>query len=200
MSRISIIVPAYHANERLYELTRACLDSVWETDAQIIIVADKASYTVNTNAGLRAASGDILVVANNDMVFEGAWLDGLLSVIQAGYDIATCWTSDQLAGGASLPMDGITAGAKFGSLFAMTREVYQTVGAFDEQFGGYFSDTDYRRRALDAGFSIGRNNSLTVRHLAKATYKETDPSDAEFQRSRILFEMKHGYGADTDED
>jgi len=136
------------------------------------------------------ATGDVLILGNNDLVFPEGWLEELLSVLDSGYDIATCWTSDQ----DDIVMgDHIEEDAKFGALFAMRREVYETIGPFDEQFKGYFSDTDYRRRALDAGFTIGKTYNLVVHHHAKATYTLTDPDDKEFIRSARLYEIKWGY-------
>lgn len=186
--KTSLIIPAYHANKDLWLFTRRCLDSVWQVQVQLILIADNEPYTVNVNNGLRAATGDVIVVGNNDLTFRGNWLGQLLDVLNKGYDIATCWTSDQ----DYKQSDKIEAGAKFGSLFAMRRKVYETLGGFDEQFKGYFSDLDYRRRALDAGFTSGKDLGLVVKHAAKATYRQTDPDDSEYQRSMRLYEAKWG--------
>lgn len=186
---ISLIIPAYHVNQDLYETTIDCLDSVWFDPIQLILIADNQPYTVNVNAGLRAATGDIIVIGNNDLNFPEGWLAQLLPLLDGGYDIATCWTSDQEVH----KENKIEENSKFGSLFAMKREVYEVLGGFDEQFKGYFSDLDYRQRALDAGFRIGKNLSLVVDHEAKTTYKLTDPLDKEFQRSKALFEAKWGW-------
>lgn len=186
---ISLIIPAYHADKELYDTTVKCLNSVWNHEVQLILIADNQPYTVNVNAGLRAASGDVVVVGNNDLVFHEGWLTRLLPLLDAGYDIATCWTSDQ---DVKLEED-VESNAKFGSLFAMKRDVYETLGGFDEQFKGYFSDLDYRQRAIDAGFKIGKNLSLVVEHKAKATYRVTDPDDNEYQRSKLLYEAKWGF-------
>lgn len=190
MSKVSLILPAYHYSEDLYETTVSCLDSVWHEPIQLILIADDQPYTVNVNAGLRAATGDVLVVGNNDLVFENGWLAQLLPLLDAGYDIATCWTSDQKDVRIE---ERIEDNAKFGSLFAMTRKAYEILGPLDEQFRGYFSDLDYRRRALDAGLKIGKNLSLVVEHEAKATYKQTDPTDSEYLKSKSLFEAKWGF-------
>lgn len=155
---------------------------------ELVIRRQNGGYAATVNDGLRLAKGDILILGNNDLVFPKGWLHRLLSVLEEGFDIATCWTSDQDYKLESV----IREGGKFGSLFAMTREVYETVGKFDEQFKGYFSDLDYRRRVLDAGFRIGMNCNLVVEHKAKATYKRTDPDDNEYLRSMRLYEAKWG--------
>lgn len=183
----SLIIPAYWATPELFDMTQRCLDSVKDEDLQIILAAANQPYTVNTNAGLKAAIGDILIVGNNDLIFHKGWLEALLGVLE-GYDIATCWSSDQDV----ILEDRIEEDAKFGSLFAMKRKVYEQLGGFDEQFKGYFADDDYRRRAIEAGFKIGKKLNLVVEHKAKATYKITDPSDNEFLRASRLYEAKWG--------
>lgn len=188
---VSLIIPAYMANEALKKMTLHCLLTQRE-EVQTILIAANAPYTVNTNNGLRAATGDIIVIGNNDLVFPEKWLDALLKPLQEGYDLSTVWTSDQ----EHVIEDRIESGVKFGSLFAMKRKVYETIGGFDETFKGYFADTDYRRRVLEAGFKIGRNNNALVHHKAKATYKVLDKDDLEYQEARILYEGKHGYNED----
>lgn len=186
--KISLIIPAYFATQQLRDMTFKCIDSIQE-DVQIILVADNQPYTVNVNNAFKACTGDIIIIGNNDLVFPKKWLTELLMPLDKGYDIATCWTSDQKY----KLEDNIEDNAKFGSIFAMKRSVYETVGNFDEQFKGYFSDLDYRQRVLDAGFTIGRNLNLVIEHKAKATYNVTDKEDTEFIRSQLLYESKWGF-------
>lgn len=209
--KTSLIIPCYFINNDFVEMTNRSIESLDEDRPDEVIVVDDGSpypyikklpykakfvnlkqnggYARATNEGLRSAIGDILIVGNNDLVFKKGWLQGLLSVLEEGFDVATCWTSDQ-----KYNLDNIIKdGDKFGSLFAMKRGVYETIGGFDEQFRGYFSDLDYGKRMRDAGFRIGMNHSLVVEHEAKATYKQTDPEDKEYQRGKLLFEAKWGY-------
>lgn len=153
-------------------------------------LATNGGYSKAVNEGLKHATGDVIAIGNNDLVFKKGWQDAL-NVILENYDIATCWTSDQkvkLSSSVEVERD-----AKFGSLFAMRRKVYDRIGGFDEQFRGYFTDLDYRQRALDARFTIGKNLSFVVDHEGKATYKETDPQDDEFFTAMRIFEAKHGW-------
>jgi len=185
--KYSLIIPAYHATHELVDLTCACIHSQIE-DLQLILIADNAPYTVNVNSGLKAATGDILIIGNNDITFPEKWLTELVQPLNNGYDVATCWTSDQKY----ILEDKIEDNAKFGSLFAMKRQVYEIVGDFDEQFKGYFADDDYRQRILAQGLTIGKNCNFVVDHIAKATYTLTDPEDEEFKKAKLLYEIKHG--------
>jgi hypothetical protein len=187
----TLIIPAYYANEDLRKMTQQCLLSVGEIDGEILLEVDEhgEGYSKTVNKALQRSKGDILIIGNNDLVFPDNWLVELLFPINLGFDIATCWTSDQQV----KVEDRIEVNAKFGSIFAMTREVYENLGGFDEQFKGYFTDTDYRHRALEAGFRIGKNLNLVIMHLAKATYKITDPDDDEFLMAQRLYEAKYGF-------
>lgn len=186
----TLIIPTYYASEELRQITKRCMDSIKEDIDQKILQEDPSGegYCKTVNRALELADGDIIIVGNNDLVFPENWLTELLFPLNVGYDIATCWTSDQ----DYLIEDRIENGAKFGSLFAMHRKVYETIGGFDEMFKGYFGDTDYRRRALEAGFKVGRNRSLVVEHTAKATYDITDPKDKEFLVAQRYYEAKWG--------
>lgn len=216
--KASLVIPCYWVNDELVDMTARCLNSVNDTtddEPQEVIIVDDGSplsvdfeddtdlvqhmqtvrreknggYAAAANMGMFRSAGDVIVVGNNDLIFTEGWLAGLLSVLDSGYDIATCWTSDQ---NVKLE-DRIEEDAKFGSIFAIKRRAYELIGPFDEQFRGYFSDLDYRRRALDAGLKIGKDLNLVIKHTAKATYKQTDPDDMEYQRSKALFEAKHGF-------
>lgn len=217
-SKISLIIPCNWINQELVDMTIDCLNSINDTTddqpEEIIIIDDgspiemkfedntdfkqkfttlrkeiNGGYASAVNMGLYHAQGDILIIGNNDLTFSENWLTELLKPLEMGYDIATCWTSDQ----DNIEIkDYIEEDAKFGSLLAMRREVYDLVGPFDEQFRGYFTDTDYRRRVLNEGLTIGKTYNLCVDHKAKATYDLTDPDDFEFRRSSRLYEIKWG--------
>lgn len=186
----SIIVPCLWSNTELFEMTTASLLNLLDEPLQIIVIADRQPYSVNANVGLRAATGDIIIVTNNDIGYiQFDWLKHLLLPLETGYDISSIRTSDSDGWGVE---PYIEDGAKFGSIFAMRRKVYETIGGFDEQFKGYFADLDYQKRAEDAGFRVGKNHAGIVEHQGKATYSQTDPDDTEFESARDIFIAKYG--------
>lgn len=203
---ISLIIPCYFLDESYVEMTKDCIDSAGEVDELIIVndgspittsfetiwYPENGGYTKAANTGLELARGDILVLGNNDLLFHDNWLRELTWLLDIGYDVATVWTSDQKV----KLEDRIEKDAKFGSIFAMKRHVYEAIGGFDPTFRGYFADTDYRLRILDEGFKIGKNLSSVIEHKSKATYEIVDPNDIEFNRAKVLFEQKWGYGED----
>lgn len=214
--KVSLIIPCYWYSAELEFMTVRCLKSVHDLDNKIekILVNDgspsmgkisdlhvlysdlinkridrpvNGGYSAAVNSGLEIAEGDIIIVGNNDLEFPRKWLPELLCVLEDGYDLATCWTSDQ----DYVRRPEITEGGKFGSIFAMKRQILDTIGGFDEELS-YFADDDYRKRLTDAGFKIGFNRSLVINHQAKATYSKVDPDDSIYQRCKLIYQAKHG--------
>lgn len=196
--RTSLIIPAYFVDESFDVMTAKCLDSLkYGMPDEVLVVDDGSPYTPQllhscrlicnpqnggyasaVNLGLSEAKGEILIIANNDIQFLPGWLDGILYPLEQGYDIASIRTSDN----GWETTDKLTEGDKFGSLWAMTREAYEGVGALDESYGkGYFEDLDYRKRAINGGYKIAKNHACLVEHQAKATFQAVDPGDEHYQ-------------------
>lgn len=213
--KISLIIPVYTVDKELVKITDKCIKTAYDTAPGIeIIVVDDGSpiiykqkhgkkirlkenrgYSYAVNRGLEDAEGDILIIGNNDLVFHQNWLEKLLDVLDEGFDVATCWVSDQKDSPKFKVESVIKEGGLIGSIFAMTDEVYQDVGGFDQRFRGYYSDRDLQERIDKAGYRVGMNHGLVIDHTAKATYERTDPDDDEYIKAQRLFEIKHGYQA-----
>jgi GT2 family glycosyltransferase len=212
MDKVSLIIPCYHATHDLLVTTLACLNSLNETDApdEVIVVDDgsplklggiddvilltrrkNGGYAAAVNTGLKEATGNIIVICNNDVVFlQPQWLEELIKPLKLGYSIASIRTTDS---DGWLTEDKITEGDKFGSIWAMKRDVYETIGGLDETFGkGYFEDLDYHKRAEDSGFKIAKNHAGIVEHIGKATFRIVDPSDRSYATARARFKEKWG--------
>ena len=205
-----MIIPCYWVNEQLWRMTDKCLTSQFKTSdiGEVIVVDDGSPYKIDdldhgmlikldknggyakaVNAGLRVATGDYLIISNNDIEFvQPDWLDHLLKPLKEGYDISSIRTTDPDGWEVE---DKITEGDKFGSLWAMKRDVYTKLGPLDEGYGkGYFEDLDYQRRAEQEGFRIAKNHAGLVEHLGKATFKIVDPEDRSYHEAAGRFIQK----------
>lgn len=188
MDKVSIIIPVLFENQELINMTAVCLTTMGNIGQVIVIGND--SYAVNVNNGLKAATGDYLIICNNDIEFlQPDWLDHLLKPLHEGYAISSIRTSDA---------DGYTVeeryeeDAKFGSIWAMTRVTYEALGPLDESFGNYFEDLDYQKRAEDAGLRVVKNHAGLVEHKGKATFKVVDPDDKNYKQAMERFRKKWG--------
>lgn len=203
--RNSLIIPCYFANQELIDITQQCIDSLRDPIDQLIVVDDgsplrsklstmrrhrNGGYAKAVNSGLRKANGDVLIISNNDIVFYPGWLQAILQPLRQGYDISSIRTSD--SDGWEIE-DKITEDDKFGSIWAMKRKVYETIGGLDERFGqGTYEDTDYRRRAMEAGFKIAKNHAGLVEHIGRATFRVVDPQEKIFQKNTLIYKDKWG--------
>lgn len=208
--RVSLIITSYHLNQAMVDLTTRCLASLKVGRPDEVIVVDDCSpilvglegvdqyirretnggFPECANTGFEAANGEIMILSNNDITYTPGWLDGILKPFELGYDISHILVSD--ADGTTTE-DTITDDDYFGSLWGMTRNVYNKLGGFDERFkNGTFEDKDYFVRAKRAGFKIGKNHAAYVNHVGRATMDTLYPNREDFNENIKRFEEKHG--------
>lgn len=187
---ISVVIPCLWSDPKYIDMTFQCVKSMGNI-GQIIVVGNNAGFAENVNAGLRAATGDVIIVCNNDVEFiQHDWLEHLLKPIEDGYGIVSIRSSD-CDGWAT--EDRLEENAKFGSIWAITRESFEKIGYLDERFGmGLFEDLDYWRRAREAGVKIAKNHAGLVEHQGKATFKEADPNNDMFMKNMFIYKQKWG--------
>lgn len=190
MKKTSIIIPNLWLNEDLLDMTFECIKGAYQDVDEMIVINDNQSYAKNVNKGLKSCTGDYIIICNNDVAFvQHDWLEHLLKPLKEGYDVSSVRTTDSDGWETE---DKITEGDKFGSLWCMKREVYEKIGGLDEDFGNYFEDLDYHKRAEDAGFRVAKNHAGLVEHRGKATFKISDPEDKSYQIAYQRFEEKWG--------
>lgn len=209
MSKTSLIITTYHKDKAMIELTETCLESLKYGRPDEVIVVDDGSPIIKrfsgvkqifrqdnggfpkcANTGWKAATGDILILSNNDIIYTPGWLEAIIKPLNEGYDISSVVMSDRTWE----TRDEITEGDFFGSLWAMKREVYDKIGGFDERFTkGCFEDKDYHIRARKAGFKIGKNHAVVVEHYGRATMRTIYPNEEDFNESARIFEDKWGF-------
>lgn len=202
---VSIVIPLYNQ----LEYTRGCLESLRRTtsdDAIELILVDNASsdgtvdylqtvpglvlianqenrgFAGACNQGIQAASGEWIVVMNNDVILSQGWLQGLLSAaaehrldmvspaIREGsrnYDLEAY--AKELT---SRMRSVVRSGAVNGICFMAHRRVFETIGVFDENFRiGQYEDKDLFLRARLAGFRLGTVGAAFIHHFGSITQK-----------------------------
>lgn len=241
----SIIIPTWNGQAFI----EACLTSVLaqvypkfevivvdnaSSDGTPVLVAEKFStvhllqndrnlgFAGGVNVGLRAASGDILILLNQDVVLNPGWLQalsaGLLSAPDVGLAGCKILNLDspviQHAGGyLAMPLalpghyglgqldedhDEEMQDVDFvtGAALAIQRRVVDTIGYFDESFFFYFEDVDYCYRARAAGFRVVYVPAAVLHHHDKASLGAgTAAYFANFHTSRLQFVLKHAGAA-----
>jgi GT2 family glycosyltransferase len=202
----SIIIPVYIANIKLLDVADRCLRSLEATikgEYEVITVNDASpipyeatiSHEVNTgftkavNDGIRAATGDTLVIAGDDLEFVEDWQKALLPLlIDPNVGVASLPTNDE-----ETPINGgIIDEAKFGSIFAVRKDVFDSVGLLDESMPHYFSDLDFYTRVKEAGLRRVKNTGLILPHVGNGTYKIVDPKGDRYYKDMEAYRKKWG--------
>ena len=172
---VSLIITAYRT-PNLPDYTRALIDDVrkYEPDIEIILVDCNSKppyppgkdyklvnvqqpYNIGkmTNAGIKAASGDWLVISNDDVTCWDAFSHRV-----RGLDKSTLWGKEI----AEKRIKRERYPTVYGWLVIMHRTLYDELGAFDETNPITGLDVDYSLRALKAGHPVGTVN-VPFRHL-----------------------------------
>jgi GT2 family glycosyltransferase len=169
----------------------------------VILNDDNRGFAAANNQGLARATGEILVLLNNDTVVPGEWLNrlvrhlhrkeiGLLNAVTnfSGNESRLEVPYEDLSGMEPFAREqGRTHDGEFFDIrvaamycVAMRSEVFERVGPLDEKFGiGMFEDDDYSHRVRIAGYRVVCAEDAFVHHWGQASFKKLSPE--QYQRA-----------------
>jgi GT2 family glycosyltransferase len=211
MQTTSIIIPNFNGKS----LLEACIHSIKE-HTQVpyeIIVVDNGStdgslelcyrekvkfisYPVNhgfpkaCNAGLRIASGDTLLLLNNDTIATPNWLTNMQRCLYSDERIGIVGPMTNYASGRQEIQETFTTIDDFakrynepdpakwqevhrivGICFLFKRELLQHIGYLDESFSpGHYEDDDYCYRARLQGYRLAIAGDVFIYHEGSASF------------------------------
>lgn len=222
--KTSIIIPSYNG----LHLLAPCVESIrmFTPEPHEIIVVDNAStdgtapycaangillirlpenrgFPAACNAGLRLASGDALLLLNNDVVVGPYWLGNLVDCLMGEPDVGIVGPMTNHTFGRQ-KSDRVYAGLEeyrrmaavwnrpdparrfpvkriVGLCFLFRRPLMERIGLLDERFSpGYYEDDDYCYRARKAGYRLKIAGDVMVHHHGSASFKK------EYRKKRAL--------------
>jgi GT2 family glycosyltransferase len=158
-------------------------------DLVLVRAGTNLGFGAGNNLGARRARGANLVFLNPDTVVESGWLDALLDPLETQPDaglvtarillaadparINACGNTVHVTGLALCRGLGLPAGAfpepsevdaVSGAAFSIRRDLFETLGGFDEDMFLYVEDTDLSWRARLAGWRCLYAPGAVVRH------------------------------------
>jgi GT2 family glycosyltransferase len=241
--RVSIVIPNFNGQKYLGD----CIDSLYRIDFPRedyeIIIVDNAStdhsraficstypdvilikaeknlgFASGCNLGIRNASGEYIVLLNNDTVVDANWLKELVVVADRDKDVAIVGSKllfkdnpSQIQNAASYLTDRGDGGdlashqpdegqydttnesmAVCGASMLIRRTLIQDIGALDEDFFAYYEDMDLCYRTRLYGKKIVFTSKSIVYHVHAATSGEWSPIFTFLVlRNKLLIHLKN---------
>ena len=192
----------------------------WVNDApdrQLILNLKNKGFAAANNQGLALATGEYLVLLNNDTVVTPGWVRTFLNHLRCDAGIGIIGPVTNNIGNEALikiqynSMEEMRVEAArytrshLGKIWPIhtlaffcvmfPRRVYEKVGPLDEAFGlGYFEDDDYCRRIQKLGLRVICAEDVFVHHHLSATFSKLGEAERRtlFERNKALYEAKWG--------
>jgi GT2 family glycosyltransferase len=186
-----------------------------EQDARVLLNDANRGFPAAANQGMRAATGQQILLLNNDTVLTTGWLKRQLQALYSDPQIGMVGPCSNLVSGeqqvscrydaALLRLDGfawewgkandrrmVDAERLVGFCLLIRREVIERVGFLDERFGiGCFEDDDYSRRVRQAGYRLVIARDAFVHHFCGKTFIGAGIDyDHLLQTNRALYRQK----------
>ena len=188
-----------------------------EPRLKLVLNDSNLGFSAGNNTGLAAATGDYLVMLNNDTVVTRGWLLTLLRHFQWQPQLGLLGPATNHIGNESkvpvhyADLADMPAAARgwtlrhMGELYPMRtlaffcvmlpRAVFERVGPMDENFGrGFFEDDDYCRRIEQQDLTLACADDALVHHRLSASFAKVKNTERQelFERNKAYYESKWG--------
>lgn len=219
MSVTSIVIPTFNG----LPLLVSCVESIrsyTDTPYEIIVVDNgsrdgtleycrkqkllfislpsNVGFPIACNLGMSAASGDQILLLNNDVIVSKGWMTNMLNALYSednigivgpvinkvsGVQQVDCQYTDirhfqKLANKWNVPDKSKWQLVEriVGVCFLFRRALMDTIGLLDERFSpGHYEDDDYCYRARSHGYKLLVCGDVLIHHEGSASFKQNNP-------------------------
>ncbi len=185
-----------------------------QPDVTLIENADNRGFPAGCNQGIRAATGEHVLLLNNDVIVTTGWLDRMLAALHDDPKIGLVGPcTNNISGEQQVPvtyedlscLDGFAwewgkrhdrepqeTDRLVGFCLLVRKSLVDEIGLLDERFGlGNFEDDDYCRRAGQAGYRAVIARDAFVHHFGSVTHRaEGIDHNALLEKNGKLFREK----------
>ncbi|MCC4264587.1 glycosyltransferase family 2 protein [Oceanimonas baumannii] len=191
--------------------------AIGKDHVKVCLNDENLGFSAGNNVGLAAATGDYLVILNNDTFVTQGWLHGLVRALKRHSELglvgpvtnnignearinihyANMEQMTEQAAQYTQSHSGEIYPARCAAFFCVmfSRETYLAVGPMDEDFGvGFFEDDDYCNRVRQLGLKVGIVEDVFVHHHLSASFNKlkAGTKQALFERNKAIYESKWG--------
>ena len=168
-----------------------------QPDVVLIENAENRGFPAACNQGLQVATGENLLLLNNDTLVTTGWLRRMLEVLHSDPTVGLVgpvsnnisgWQQVDVGYGDLSELDGyawqhharlngqgpqpFAVERLIGFCLLFKREVYDRIGGLDERFGiGCYEDDDYCRRARESGYECLVVPGSFVHHFGSVSFR-----------------------------
>lgn len=186
-------------------------------NVKLMLNDDNLGFAGGNNLGLACATGDYLVILNNDTVVTRGWAWRLVNHLRNDPQIGIVGPSTNNIGNEArvathystfdqmhIEAESLTE-AHLGHWFELDtvaffcamlpRSTYERCGPLCEDYGvGFFEDDDYCRRVQEAGLTVACADDVFVHHHLSASFDKlgAERKRALFEANRAIYEAKWG--------
>jgi GT2 family glycosyltransferase len=160
------------------------------------------------NQGMRKSNAPYVCLINNDTLVTRGWLGRMIGILEDNNDIGIVnpssnnlgihvpknMTLEEYAKKISSSGEGFTElGAAIGFCMCIKREVMDKIGYMDEIYGmGNFEDSDFSKRAQEAGYKSVMAKGSYVYHRQSESFKKRKSRESDFKKNQKIFYERWG--------
>lgn len=183
---------------------------------KVIANEENLGFAAGNNLGIAAATGENIVLLNNDTIVPPRWLEGFRHYVSRIPNLGVLGPSTNTETGQSVPgADYRSVDTLFsfndrlaserggawervkkisGLCLVIPRTALEKIGPLDSDFGlGYFEDDDFCLRAEDAGLTIAWAKDIYVHHFGSVSFSGQEKSRAKYlEEGMARFAFKWG--------
>lgn len=164
------------------------------SNTKVILNESNRGFPAAVNQGIEVATGDNILLLNNDTIVTTGWLRRMLNLLYSNHMIGLVGpVSNNISGPQQVPtsyqhmneLDGfawdwgkwnngksVEVDRLVGFCLLMKRAVVERIGNLDERFGiGNFEDDDFCRRARSAGYQAMMALDSFVHHFGSVSFQ-----------------------------
>lgn len=184
---------------------------------KLILNSTNVGFPAGNNIGIKAATGEYLVLLNNDTHVTRGWLTDFLRPLRLDPRLGLVGpVTNNIGNEAKIDIsykdmnEMADAARRYTSTHsrqlypvenvaffcaALRRDVLDKVGLLDEVFGqGFFEDDDYCNRVRQAGYRIAIAEDVFIHHQLAASFNALPDNgrEAQLAKNRSIYEAKWG--------